>query len=184
MRKGGSKVKGGGYERAICKKLSLWITRGKRADVFWRTALSGGRATVAHMKGVDVRQAGDICSVAPEGHALCDLWYIECKHIKNLRIGSFFTTGKGELASFWRTTEKKAIEHGRWPVLIARQNHFPDLIILQGTYPNIAFRIATATIGGYAVQVHHLDAFLKGEPPITDAESKREPRVALIRRNR
>ena len=51
MRKGGGKAKGSSFERLICKELSLWITGGEHQDVFWRSAMSGGRSTVAMKKG-------------------------------------------------------------------------------------------------------------------------------------
>lgn len=113
----------------ICKKLSLWVTDGKRTDVFWRTAMSGGRATVAHTKGRDVRQVGDITAVAPEGHALSDPLVIECKFYKDLDITSFILINKGKLASFWRQTSKLAYIHSRQPWLIAKENRTPALLI-------------------------------------------------------
>jgi len=47
MRKGGGKAKGASFERDICRRLSLWVSAGKQEDVFWRSAMSGGRSTVA-----------------------------------------------------------------------------------------------------------------------------------------
>lgn len=129
MRAGGGKGKGSSYEREICRRLSLWVTAGAATDVFWRSAMSGGRATVAHKKGQVVRQAGDITAVSPEGHSLCSRYYIECKHYKDLDIQSFFLTGKGLLAKFWKTTVREAKKHGRYPVLIVRQNRVPDLVL-------------------------------------------------------
>lgn len=131
MRAGGGKSKGSSYERAVCKRLSLWVTGDKEADVFWRSSLSGGRATVAHRKGKTVRQAGDICAVSPEGHALCDKAYLECKHYRNLDFSNFFIRGAGTLAKFWRVACVEAKKHGKEPMLIARQNRFPDVILIK-----------------------------------------------------
>src|SRR4051794_4734956 len=108
MKKGGGKGKGSSYERYVCKVLSLWITNGEREDVFWRSAMSGGRATVQHRRGVSVRQSGDICAVAPEGHVLTDTLYIECKHVKKLGLDSFLIKGTGPLANFWDKAQKEA----------------------------------------------------------------------------
>lgn len=123
------KQKGSAFERAICVQLSQWVSHGKRTDLFWRSAMSGGRATVAHRKGESVRQAGDITSVAPEGHVLTNLFYVECKHYRDLDLVGFFLKDKGKLAGFWRTTEREAEKHKRKPMLIAKQNNVPTLLI-------------------------------------------------------
>ena len=125
------KQKGSGYERDICKRLSLWVSAGQHEDLFWRSAMSGGRATVGLKRGVSLRQAGDICSVSPEGHALTNVFYCECKFYKSLDIAGFFLTGTGNLAGFWRVAVKEASKHKREPMIIARQNRTPDLIILK-----------------------------------------------------
>lgn len=130
MRKGGGKKKGASFEREICKALSLWVTNGKRGDVFWRSAMSGGRATIF----ADVRQCGDICAVAPEGAPLVERFFIECKHYKDLQIANWALTGKGHLADFWEETKEQAEIHNcstridRRPLLIFRQNGFPIML--------------------------------------------------------
>lgn len=123
------KAKGSNYERAICKQLSLWVSGGEQADIFWRSAMSGGRATVARQKGQHVRQAGDIAAVAPEGHALCSTHFIELKHYKDLDIDAFFFTGKGRLAKFWQIAVREAQKYHSQPILIARQNRTPDVVL-------------------------------------------------------
>ena len=132
MRAGGSKQKGAGFEREICKKLSLGITGGKQDDVFWRSAMSGGRATIAHRKGQDIRQSGDITSVAPEGHVFTDRWFVECKHYKQLDLLSFFIKNRGITAQFWRHAKKQAKNHKKEPMLILKQNNLPILVIAIG----------------------------------------------------
>jgi hypothetical protein len=72
--------KGSSYEREICKRLSLWWTDGKREDVFWRSAASGGRAKVRGRQGKQTHgQHGDICATDPIGQPLIDLFTIEIK---------------------------------------------------------------------------------------------------------
>lgn len=115
------KAKGSDFERVVCKQLSLWLTNGKSVDVFWRSAMSGGRATVAKGK---VRQAGDITAVAPEGHILTDQFYLELKFYKNLSLDCLIK-GKGALLDIWNDTECEAMKYGRRPVLIFKQNHWP-----------------------------------------------------------
>jgi hypothetical protein len=125
------KQKGAGFEREICKLLSLWVSGGKQVDLFWRSAMSGGRATVQHAKGVMVRQAGDICAVAPEGQAFCDSWYIECKHVKRLALDQFLVKRTGPLANFWAKLGKESVRHNRQAMLIARQNGWPTLVFVK-----------------------------------------------------
>lgn len=43
--------KGGPFERAFAKELSLWWSHGEDDDLCWRTAGSGGRSTVRARKG-------------------------------------------------------------------------------------------------------------------------------------
>lgn len=125
-----SKQKGGSYERLISKKLSLWVSDGKNEDIFWRSSLSGGRATIAFRSGKTLRrQAGDISAVAPEGHALTSPFFIECKHVRNLALESFMLKGKGLLTSFWVTALEEAKKHDKSPLIIARQNNTPDLVL-------------------------------------------------------
>src|ERR1700677_4372549 len=130
MRSGGGKSKGSGWERELCTKLSLWITHGKKDDCFWRSAMSGGRATVHKKKGKDIRQSGDICSVSPEGHALTDVFFIEAKFYRNLQIDKFILERKGILAKFWLQACKQAHDHKLEPMLIARQNQRVPIVIV------------------------------------------------------
>lgn len=120
------KQKGGEWERQVCKLLSLWVSAGEHKDLFWRSAMSGGRATVA--RGA-VRQAGDICAVAPEGHSLTDRYYIECKIYKDLNLARFFIEQKGQLAAFWHETIKQAAIYNRSPMLVAKQNLYPAIVV-------------------------------------------------------
>lgn len=129
MKPGGGKRKGASFERDTCKKLSLWVSGRKREDLFWRSAMSGGRATVAHKRGVKLNyQSGDICAVHPEGHVLTDFVYFECKHLKKFTLDSL-VCGGGALNKIWRETAKQAKQYGKIPVLIAQQNRWPTLFI-------------------------------------------------------
>lgn len=132
MKRGGGKKKGASFEREVCKALSLWITRGKRHDCFWRSAMSGGRATIA--KGREVRQCGDITAVAPEGYQFARRWFVECKHVSHLALDSYIVKGTGPLRKFWAKALKEARRHDRDPMLIARQNGWPDIVITRNTH--------------------------------------------------
>lgn len=129
MKSGGSKSKGSAFEREICVKLSLWISAGAHKDLFWRSAMSGGRATAQLRKGINIRQIGDIAAVALQGHVLTDTFYIECKFYKNLQIESFLIKNKGNLAKFWTTAVKQARRYKRLPMLIIKQNNSPIMVL-------------------------------------------------------
>ena len=126
MRAGSGKSKGGAFEREICVKLSKWITKGEKIDVFWRSAMSGGRATV---KRGQVRQAGDITAVAPEGHALTEKYFVECKSYKALTLDCL-VSGKGTLIDFWKVAVREATSHQKMPMLVFKRNHWPTIVIL------------------------------------------------------
>jgi hypothetical protein len=151
------KVKGASYERALCVLFSLWISHGQRKDIFWRSSLSGGRATV-HKKG-EVRQAGDMCAVAPEGHILTDQLFFEFKHVRDLQLDRFFLEGKGTLAKFWRTAHREALKYNRLPLIIARQNRLPTLIVgpLNPVFSNLANPHAKVALNGKGHQFSYGD---------------------------
>lgn len=132
MAKGSGKAKGGGFERLVSKRLSLWVSGGKDEDLFWRSALSGGRATVALKKGQTLkRQSGDISSVGEGGHVLTNFWYLECKFYANLDILNFIFLGRGKLQKFWKTALKEAKRYDKLPMLIAKQNRFPIIVVVK-----------------------------------------------------
>lgn len=73
-------AKGGQFERDFCTDLSKWWTHGVRDDIFWRTAGSGGRATVRGKRGRSTfGQHGDILFTDPSGASLLDLITFELK---------------------------------------------------------------------------------------------------------
>jgi len=137
MSKGRGKHKGNSFERSMCTRFSLWVSAGKRKDVFWRTATSGGRATVHKKKGDLHRQSGDICAVSPEGHALMDRYYFELKAYKTLQLARFFTQGKGTLASFFHKTVLEAYYYNKKPVLVAKQDRVPILVVTKAPLVHI-----------------------------------------------
>ena len=74
------KQKGSEFERYICKTLSGWASYGKRDDLYWRSAMSGGRATVQFKKNIkNTSQVADISCIDSAGEFLTDLCCIECK---------------------------------------------------------------------------------------------------------
>lgn len=130
MRPGGGKQKGAAFERDTCVMLSQWVSHGRREDLFWRTAMSGGRATVAGKRGANLAaQAGDISAVHKMGHVLTADFYFELKHVKDLGLDTFIVKGTGPLAKYWTLACQEASKYTKQPVLIVRQNRLPTLLI-------------------------------------------------------
>jgi hypothetical protein len=71
--------KGGKFERDVSRMLSLWWSGGKNDDVFWRTAGSGGRATMRGRRGKSTAQVGDIAAVDPSGEPFIAKVVLELK---------------------------------------------------------------------------------------------------------
>lgn len=129
MKAGSGKGKGGAFERKICKALSLWVTHGDRDDVFWRSAMSGGRATVRRKKGKSTQtQVGDISPVDAVGQPFIDIYVVECKHYNKLDIESAVIQGNGKLVEFWDKLVIEAKGCNKLPMLIAKQNNRPVLV--------------------------------------------------------
>lgn len=147
MKPGGGKQKGGQFEREICKILSLWVSQGNSDDLFWRSAMSGGRATVRTKKGQKTTHGqGDISAVTPEGNILTDKFIVECKSYKSLGWDSFIY-GKGFIWDTWKKLVISCDNEGKQPFLVLKQNSRP---------PIAAFRYPTTgnLEGYYAVYPH------------------------------
>lgn len=127
------KNKGSAFERQICKDLSLWISNGQNDNLLWRSSISGGRFTTGLKSNKNYKnQSGDICAIDPQGHKLTDKFSIECKHYRNIHIGSLiFGTPKDQsMLSFWGQTKKDAELAKKIPLLIVKQNNNQPLISL------------------------------------------------------
>ncbi len=124
------KNKGSSYEREISKKLSLWLSEGKRDDSFWRTQNSGGRFTTRRKLGIDTQnQDGDITSTDPSTQFFSDTFTLELKKYKDINLWGLFTGKGGGLLSFWEQTKRQALSSYKVPVLIVKQDRKPDLWI-------------------------------------------------------
>jgi hypothetical protein len=131
MRPGGGKEKGARNERRLSRELSLLISNGERDDLLWRSAMSGGRATVGKRSGKQRHaQAGDLSSIDRKSHWLVRDWYIEAKHYHELQILRGMLFNSGRLYRFWRHTVKEAAHYGKKPMLLAKQDRQPELLII------------------------------------------------------
>ena len=169
MRKGGGKAKGAQFERDCCRMLSLWVSNGEQEDCFWRSAMSGGRSTVAFAKGKRLTaQAGDITCTSPTGMPFAKRFLAECKFYRDLDFLAAIDR-KGRFAKFWRTISNEAVAHNRHPMLFAKQNRTPLFICLgwQGMlflgYPTA---LAAITFPGIDAHLILADRFFKEcKPP-------------------
>lgn len=125
------KQKGSEYERQVAKRLSLWISNGVRDDLLWRSSMSGGRATLQFKQGKKNKsQTGDLSSIDSLSQKFINTFFIEIKFYKDLNIESGFIKATGLLKSFWDKLVKDALVAEKNPMLIARQNRLPTLLLL------------------------------------------------------
>jgi len=127
------KQKGSAFEREICQELSKWISYGERDDIFWRSAMSGGRATVGMKRGIQrTSQAGDITAIDSLGQKLTDKFVIECKFYRNIHIESmmFGKPKNNSILEFWTKLYTDSLKLGKDMMLIIKQNNSPTLIAL------------------------------------------------------
>lgn len=128
MKPGGG-GKGPEFEREICKKLSLWLSKGERQDLFWRSAMSGGRATLLLRQGVKAKsQASDITSIDEASTKFAKKYIVECKFYKDLEPRRLIYKNDGQLVAFWVKVLEDANEYDKHPCMIFRQNFFPNTI--------------------------------------------------------
>ena len=125
------KKKGGEFERRISKKLSLWISRGERDDLFWRTHGSGSRHTVRDNNGqLTEGQDGDICSTCSGvSEKFRDIFSLELKNYEDINLWGLITQKKTGLLDFWKQTKQQAGKVDKIPVLIIKENYRPILFI-------------------------------------------------------
>lgn len=166
MRPGGGKAKGASFEREICRQLSLWISNETQEDVFWRSAMSGGRSTVAHAKGKRLaNQAGDITAIHPIGQPMIDRFILECKDYTDLNFIGLLK-GTGNLIQFWCETVLAAARYGKQPFLVAHQARQPTMVCLSAgglSYFQPLRIVVTAPCVGMNIVL--FEDFLRTKPP-------------------
>lgn len=129
-----SKEKGAAYERKICQRLSLWVSDQKRTDVYWRSAMSGGRATLAAQRKDGKKfdaQSGDISAIHPLGALLLEHFVIDTKHYKDFDTDGIIFGRDGLLLPLWRKLVEEADEVEKEPMLICKQNRKPELLVVR-----------------------------------------------------
>jgi hypothetical protein len=130
VKPGKGKQKGAQFEREVCVMLSRWLTDDKQEDVFWRSAMSGGRATVAYKKGKKLAtQVGDISCIHHIGNNFIDNFAPECKYYAKIDFDGL-VTGKGKLIQFWREINEQSHRYNKHPFLVCRQNRVQPYVCL------------------------------------------------------
>jgi hypothetical protein len=125
-----SKNKGTSFERAICRKLSLWWSNGEDDSIFWR---SPGSGSWARGKKPDTPGWGDVIAIKPEGKDLTDHAVIEIK--RGYRIPDSISDnvqGNGTIVKFLKSLERLCFDeaHRRCPILIYKKDRGHEMICL------------------------------------------------------
>lgn len=134
MRPGGGKQKGNRFELLTCKRLSWWVSSGERTDLFARNVLSGGAFTKRDKDGdEELAHAGDLMINHEAGAQFLSRFSVECKHKKTLQLEAllFDYEGSSFLRKTLRDTGRQAKKLAKHPLLIARQNARPVLLLTE-----------------------------------------------------
>lgn len=129
-------AKGAEFERQVCKELSVWWTEGKRDDIFWRTAMSGGRATVRAKQGKKTNyQYGDVTFTDPVGKPLIEYFLFELKrgYTNTISVLDFLDkTGKDTvLLEWWKKAEgEKELAERSETMIIFKRNRRRTCVML------------------------------------------------------
>ena len=124
--------KGPENERVFCKLLSRWWSEGldlpSNDAIFWRTSISGGRATTRKKKGLKTAGSyGDVAAIDPIGQPLIEVCTIELKkgYTKQLSLLDSFDSRQKEtlLEKFLRQVNEDAKNAGNDPVLVIHRDH-------------------------------------------------------------
>lgn len=169
--RGMGKRKGGAWERKVCVALSLWISGGKRDDIFWRSATSGGRATARLKRGKRTEVAcGDVSAVHSMGEPFLAQFFVECKATANCHLMAYVNPGtKGLREDHWLKPCRQAADWNREPFVIVKQNGIPPMLWLRtsgyqtlhsGKPGGSLLRLAHFSM--YDLSVYWFDDFLRG----------------------
>jgi hypothetical protein len=72
---------------------------------------------------------GDVTATHPMGNLLAALFVMECKHYADLDVECLYFRNRGKLLQFWHKVKGEAFDSEREPLMIVRQNRFPDVLI-------------------------------------------------------
>jgi len=129
--------KGGAFERAMAKKLSLWITHGEDRTQLIRSKSSGGWGS--NVGDEKWRQLADLAPNGKDGERFRKLFGVECKHRKDLTWWCLFTQKANpdtNITGFWEKLCAEVEESSipQVPMLLVRFNYRPLLAGFPGTF--------------------------------------------------
>jgi len=156
------KQKGSEWERKCCKTFSLWWTDGKRKDIFWRTASSGGRFSQGHCQ----THSGDMCAIDPIGEPLIEKFSFEFKHYKEFNLFELIDPPKKTylIEAFWQQCVEDAEKAGKEPWLVMKRNMFKPYMILPRKFFNFAIDLEFRFLVWRGRLVCGLEPFLERVP--------------------
>ena len=127
--------KGANFEREASRKLSLWLTDGKRDDVFWRN-----RTRITSNTPNAEMQLGDMTAVHIVGVPFIELFNVEFKtgysktrtgkRTKNIPWDILdILDGKGKVFhEFWNQVDRDSEISNRIPLLIFKRDYHSELV--------------------------------------------------------
>jgi Holliday junction resolvase len=125
-----SKQKGSGFERDVCKFLTVWATGKAKPYVFWRSPSSGGLATISNTTNT----CGDIIAIRPEGEPLIQIFSLEIKTgylgadpLKHLK-----KTKNETIKSFWEQCIRDSRMDNKSGMLIFRKKGSKPVVGIEG----------------------------------------------------
>jgi len=126
--------KGSDWERTVSKRFSLWWTDGDRDDIFWRTSVSGARATIRAKQGKKTKnQYGDLSFTDPIGKPLIDYFLVELKRgYPDLGV-LLLIDGRQKipvLVKWWKKAEEERIFGERNAAILIIKRDFKHPIIV------------------------------------------------------
>lgn len=127
------KKKGNTFEREIAKKLSLFLTDNKDEYACWRTASSGGMATINQYKNSKSLkdQSGDIKQVIEKGiyknlDDFFDNYFVECKSLKDFDLSIPYTK---EILDIVSQLENEKKQCDKFIFLVVKRNRRKTLLL-------------------------------------------------------
>ena len=131
--------KGSGFEREMCKKISLWWTNQTRDDIFWRTSGSGARATTRFRRSNKntYGNSGDLKAEDPIGKPFTDVFTVEMKRgYKSWSIMDQIDHGKKAAESIFSKFLKQTLMAANrpdcynYPMLITRKDQHVEMVTI------------------------------------------------------
>lgn len=190
-------AKGSQFERDICKSLSLWYTRRANDGVFWRTANSGGRATIRARQGKTTGDhCGDICAIDPAGESFLRLVALELKRGYNRSTFADLLDVSPKAKRIpvyaeWIKQVKRSAKAARVPywLIIHRRDQRQAIVLLPqslvldlgGEWYAYAPVLFTCLICNERFHIMKLDDFLKTDPKLFKLLSKRLRRKRRVK---